>query len=654
MIWWLKKTLLRLKLYVEDCYLHEAESLITWYAVSFALGAGFYFAFPYELSAWVVVLYLELVLVLLYLYRHNNKPFKLFTYLLLFMLGLCVAKSDAMHRAKNIEIDINETSYLNGKIKVLDHNYNNRPRVLLTNVNNYEKDLKGDFKISLIKDEPWMKEGKCVELVAKLPKDFTPNPLVGTYNQDRNNFYKSISKVGYSISPVFEKDCKRDEFSIFKKISQIRSSIRDIINQYTSLETAPIITALAIGKTTDIDKQMYDNYRTSGLAHFLSISGMHMTIIALLVFFIFQVLLLPFTKGQYDLRKPASVLAIITTFLYFLISGQSVSCIRAFTMTTIILLAVLLNRRAISLRLWGFALMVVVAINPSSVVSPGFLMSFSAVLGLVAYYEKNEVRLHKWLDKQSFLRKLVSYMLGVIITDLVASLMTLPYSLYFFQQIAVYTTLGNMLAAPIITFYVMPALLLFLISYPLGLSKFSLPILENGIEIINHITTYVSNLPGANSGSNLPLLSSFGILLITLGMLWLCIWQAKWRKWGLLGIILGLSTMLFYSSPDFVFDKNGSTFAYRNNQGVLTMSKWQKNKFLKKVWQRDNKVAQKNVKDTTIKCNSDACIYKDRIEFKPNSVKLDGKSIPLKDGGYINLKTGIHYYQKENNRLWNK
>ena len=67
MIWWLKKQLLRIKTYIYDNLSQEAESLVIWYAVSLALGAGFYFSFPYEISTLIIVLYLELVLVLLYI-----------------------------------------------------------------------------------------------------------------------------------------------------------------------------------------------------------------------------------------------------------------------------------------------------------------------------------------------------------------------------------------------------------------------------------------------------------------------------------------------------------------------------------------------------------------------------------------------------------
>ena len=182
--------------------------------------------------------------------------------------------------------------------------------------------------------------------------------------------------------------------------------------------------ALTIGDRSTISEQLNNDYRTSGLAHFLSISGMHMSIIALLVFFLIRATLFPLGEGRYDLRKPAAVVSVFFTFAYFLISGQSVSCIRAFVMTTLVLVAVLFNRRAVSLRLWAFAVLVVVAITPEAVVSPGFLMSFAAVLGLVAFYEKNAARLHRWLDGRTLFGKFVAYMAGLLVSDLVCLLYT--------------------------------------------------------------------------------------------------------------------------------------------------------------------------------------------------------------------------------------
>lgn len=648
-MWWIRKQLLRLKLYLSENYQNEAESLVIWYAVCFAMGAAFYFALPIELSAWVIVGFFEAILVLLYLTRRTEVEFKILTYVAVFMLGLSIAKADAMHRLNNIEKDLPEVVYLHGYIKNLDYNSSQRPRLLLSNVNNFERDLKGDFRISITQSPDWLKAGKCVELVAKLPQKYTPNP-VGNYNFERSNFYKGISATGYSIGPIFEKDCLKTPIKPTSIIIKIRDYIKNIIQTNSPKDTASIITALTIGDKSYISKEQSDNYRTSGLAHFLSISGMHMGMIALLVFFLIRSLLFTIGEGRYDLRKPAAFISIGATFLYFIISGQSVSCIRAFVMTSIVLLGILLNRRAISLRLWAFAILVVTIITPDAVVSPGFLMSFSAVLGLVSFYENNASKLYAWFKSRSLAGKIGGYLLGVIITDIVATIMTMPYSFYYFKQISVYTSLGNLLAGPVIAFIVMPCLLLFLISIPLGLSSYCIIPLNLGIELINEITTFVSSLPGAHNGENLGLMPDWGIFLITLGFLWLCIWQSRWRYWGILYISIGLLSITTIAKPDFIFDENGSTYAYQNLSNNIVPSQYQENKFLTKIWCGNTKYTEA---DNSIICNSKKCIYKNTIEFTKGKITYKGKNIPLKSGGYINLNNGITYYTPENNRLWN-
>ncbi len=166
MRWWLRKQFLRLKLYASENYYNEAESLIVWYAVCFALGAAFYFALPLELPVWTVAVFPELILLLLYLTRAEREKFKLWTYVLLFALGLSIAKVDSMYRAAHLENNLPEITYLRGKVKELDYNSNNRPRILLTAADDFERRLKGDYRISLIYAEKWLKPGICVETVA--------------------------------------------------------------------------------------------------------------------------------------------------------------------------------------------------------------------------------------------------------------------------------------------------------------------------------------------------------------------------------------------------------------------------------------------------------------------------------------------------------
>lgn len=655
MRWWLRKQFLRLKLYAAENYQNEAESLIVWYAVCFALGAAFYFALPIELPVWSVILYLESVLLLLYLNRRQQISFKLLTYVLAFILGISIAKVDAMYRATTLEKNLPETIYLRGKVKNLDFNSNNRPRILLTDVEDFDHKLKGDFRISLSYAEPWLKTGTCVELTAKISQAMPPNPL-SNYNFQRANFYQGISATGYTVAPVFEIDCPKTVTAFSEVIAKAQQYIKNVTDKHTSPETASIIKALTIGDRSGITDKQAENYRTSGLAHFLAISGMHMGIIALLVFFLIRASLFAIGQGRYDLRKPAAVIALVCTFGYFLISGQSVSCLRAFVMTSLVLLGILLNRRSISLRLWAFAILVVVLITPAAVVSPGFLMSFAAVLGLVSFYEEYGNAIRRWLNAQSTIGKIAAYLAGLLISDLVASLMTLPYSVYYFHQISVYTSLGNLLAGPVIALWVMPALLLYLLSIPLGLGKIAIKPLSSGIDLVNHITSWVASLPGAKTGEGVGTMPDWGILILTLGLLWLCIWQAKWRLWGILGIVIGVMGIYLNPKPDFVFDASGTTYAYKNAAGYLTASPYHKNRFLTKMW-TGNKTDPIRHKVASIqdgnKCSKESCVYQNRIEYGKGWLKLDGKKLPLQNGGFINLKTGITYHHVEKSRLWN-
>ena len=651
-MWWLRKQLLRIKLYITENYILEKESLIIWYAIMFALGAAFYLSIPYELSTALIVIFLESVLAILYIFRNKAQIFKLLTYVLVFALGLTIAKADALFKLKQIDKNLSETIYINGQVKVIDYNSNNRPRLLITKANNFDRNLKGDYKISISKLEPWMKEGVCVELVAQLPKSFTPNPL-SNYNMNRNNFYKEISAIGYSIGPVFEKDCKNKDKNDTTIISNIRNKIKTIVDSNTAPNEGSIIKALTIGDRSLISNKLNENYRTSGLAHVLSISGMHMSIIALLVFLLVRLLLLPIGYGQYDFRKLAAIISIFVTFLYFLISGQTISCIRAFVMTTLVLLGILFNRRAITLRLWAFALVVVVLLTPSAVINPGFLMSFSATLGLISYYEKKSHEIHEWLNKSNIISKIFAYIVGIIITDLVASIMTLPYTMYYFNQISVYTTLGNMLAGPIIAFWVMPMLLLFLITLPLNIYHYPLLLLEKGVYQVNQIAHFVANLPGATFGEGISPITDFAIFIITFGLLWLCIWQAKWRRIGLIFILIGIINIYTTPNADIVFDNNGTTIAYRNKNNKLTITQWRKNRFLERIWTGSNTKGKFNYpQNEVINCSKDKCIYKDIIELKEGQIKYKDKLINLNHAGFIDIKKGIYTPIKLQNRIW--
>ncbi len=137
--------------------------------------------------------------------------------------------------------------------------------------------------------------------------------------------------------------------------------------------------------------------RDSGLAHLLAISGLHVGLVAGLLFFAVRALLalVPALALNHPIKKWAAVAAGLGAFAYLLLTGATVPTQRAFLMIGLVLLAVVLERTALSFRLIASAAVVVLAIAPESLLSPSFQLSFAAVAALIAVYELVRDRRHR-------------------------------------------------------------------------------------------------------------------------------------------------------------------------------------------------------------------------------------------------------------------
>ena len=270
-------------------------------------------------------------------------------------------------------------------------------------------------------------------------------------------------------------------------------------------EQAAIVAAIVTGNRDLMTPEQAAAYRDSGLAHFLSISGLHMSMIAGLMFFLVRLVIamIPALSLRYNSKKAAAVLAMFVSAVYLAISGAAVPTQRAFIMTFVVLLAVLFERQAVSMRVLAFAALIILVVSPQMLVSISFQLSFAAVTALVAFYERCGKRVERFLSGEKgtlagkVCRGIFAYLAGIVIADLVASLATLPFSIYHFNRIAVYTSLANLAAGPIIGLMIMPAVLLSLLTIPLGLSWLPLKIAGFGVGLVNDLTEYVASLPHA-------------------------------------------------------------------------------------------------------------------------------------------------------------
>ena len=151
--------------------------------------------------------------------------------------------------------------------------------------------------------------------------------------------------------------------------------------------------------------------RNSGLSHLLAIAGLHLGLVGGFVFFAVRggLALIPLVALRWPIKKIAALLTLLVLFCYLMISGAAIPTQRAFVMNGIVFAAILIDRLRISMRICALAAMVVLLLDPPSLVGVSFQMSFGAVVALIAVYETWGARLARLFHRGSFARKVLGY-----------------------------------------------------------------------------------------------------------------------------------------------------------------------------------------------------------------------------------------------------
>jgi competence protein ComEC len=316
---------------------------------------------------------------------------------------------------------------------------------------------------------------------------------------------------------------------------------------------------------------------------------------------------------HYPIKKWGAVAALLGTLFYMLLAGAPVPTVRAYIMTSMFLLAVILDRTAISMPPVAWAAVVVLLVSPEELIGPSFQMSFAAVVALVAAYEATQTaRLH-WRAEAGWGRRAGLYVAGLILTSLIATLATAPYSIYHFNRLATYGVVANMIAVPLTALWVMPWAVLATLLMPFGAEQLALVPMGWGIDGIIAVAEQTRQLPGA--AVVVPTLPIAGLTLITLGGLWLCLWQRPWRLAGVAVIAVGAATAAITRPPDLLIADDGRLFAVADPAGRLLLST-DSDEFVADTWLRRSGMSATGTlpaegygADGRLACDSLGCIY---------------------------------------------
>ncbi len=389
----------------------------------------------------------------------------------------------------------------------------------------------------------------------------------------RHAWFARIGAQGYTRVPVLR--MKADEIGW---LGRLRRDLSDRISAAMPMRTGGFANALLTGDRSGLGKDMVEDLRHSNLAHLLAISGLHMGLVAGLVFasIRFGLALWPAIALRVPVQKVAALGALMVAAFYLHLSGGAVATTRAFIMAAVALVAILFDRRALTLRSVAIAALIVLIITPESLLSPGFQMSFAATTALVAAFAM--ISEYDLPMGPRWARPIVT----LFISSFFAGLATAPFAAAHFNHIATYGLIANLLAVPFMGLLIMPAGIIAVVMTPFGVEHLPLWVMGKGLEWILWVAHSIAELPGSRrmvvqpDWYVLPMLS-FGALL---GLLW----QGRGGRW--VGVMVVIGSCAFWARterPTIMISEGGGLVGVMTSEG-RALSTAKGDGFAAKLW----------------------------------------------------------------------
>lgn len=406
--------------------------------------------------------------------------------------------------------------------------------------------------------------GATISLRARLmppPEAAVP----GAYDYARTAWFDRIGGTGRGFAPV----------TVIAAGEGAGSDLRERLSRHIQSRVegsaGGIASALATGDQGAIAEEDAEAMRRSGLAHLLSVSGLHITAaVALVMFAVMRLLALsPWLALHVRLPLIAAAAGAAAAVGYTLLTGAQVPTIRSCVAALLVLVALAMGREAMTLRLVAAGALAVLLLWPEALAGPSFQLSFAAITAIVALHEHPVVKAWFAPRGESRLRGLARGLVSLVLTGLAVELALMPIALFHFHKAGLYGAFANIVAIPLTTFVVMPLEALSLLFDAIGLGAPFWWLTDLSLRLLLWIARTTAALPG--SVAALPAMPGAAYALIVVGGLWLALWRTRWRRLGAAPLVAGIVWATISPSPDLLVTGDGRHVAVRTASGGLAM-----------------------------------------------------------------------------------
>lgn len=408
------------------------------------------------------------------------------------------------------------------------------------------------LNVPLQADKAGLTAGAQVRLRARL---LPPSPpmVPGSYDFARAAWFDGLAATGSVLGDITIERPGPPGASL----DGLRLALTGVIHERIPGSAGGVGAALATGERGGIAEEDAQAMRDSGLAHLLSVSGLHVTAVVGAAWLLTVRLLGLFPPLA--LRVPLPLVAALTGALaavfYTLLTGAEVPTVRACIGSLLVLAALAIGRDPLSFRMLAVAAFGVMLFWPEAVVGPSFQMSFAAVIAIIALHGSSPVRAFLAVREESWLVRMARNAAMLLLTGLVIELALMPIALFHFHRAGFYGALANMIAIPLTTFVAMPILALALLLEPLGLGAPAWWLADRALSLMLWLANWVSAQPGAVS--TMPAMGHGAMALFVLGGLWLALWRGRVRLAGLVPILFGTVALAGLRPPDVLVSRDG-------------------------------------------------------------------------------------------------
>lgn len=564
-----------------------------WLPIFFGLGIATYFALPREPSLIALVAATVVAVVAAWARRHAVTSLRIAILFFGVFAGLTAVKVRTDSAVAPV-LPGERTVSLTGWI-VSEEEAPNGGRRIVVRVASMEgvasRDIPRNVQVTVRARADALAAGDAIALKARLSPPSGP-AMPGGYDFSFNPFYAQIGAVGFAYGGAHPADIGLPPWAtrLYAPLGHLRDGIRGRIETALPGDYGHIAAALIMGDQRGIAEATQDDMRASGLGHILSISGLHLALVAGAVFWLVRALLAlsPALALRYPIKKWAAAAALAIATLYLGISGAEVATVRSWLMLAIMLGAVLLDRRALTLRNVALAALLILVVSPESLLSISFEMSFAATVAVIATYEavsrRRQRRLASLRSERNWLARVRETAATLFVVSLVAGVAITPFAAYYFQRIAPLSVLANMATGPAIDFIVMPMALLAVLLMPFGIEIVPLTIMKWGLVWMTAVAEKTADWTAGLGDVAMP--PHAALLLMTAGFLWLALWRERWRVAGVVPILVALPLAVLLPRPVLLVNEDGTAAAVRGADGRFSLVGGKSANFEKQLWLR--------------------------------------------------------------------